>query len=295
MPRLRTTASPSTELYYEDRGQGQAIVLVHGWPLSGAMWESQVNALVDAGFRCVTYDRRGFGWSGRPIGGYDYDTFASDLNDVVTSLDLNNFTLVGFSMGGGEVARYIGRYGTEHVSKAVLLSSVPPFLLKTNDNPEGLDGKLFDGFIDAIKKDRINFLTGFLQQFYNRAPGSTTPSDDVLAYNKSIAWAASPLGTQQCVDAFGRTDFRSDLAKFDLPTLVIHGDQDKIVPFDASGKRSAALIKNARLEVIKGAPHGLTATHGERVTELLASFLKETPAEKSAPRAHRKPDDTIRI
>jgi non-heme chloroperoxidase len=294
MPTLKTTASPSTELYYEDRGEGQAIVLVHGWPLSGAMWESQVNSLVDAGFRCVTYDRRGFGRSGRPTGGYDYDTFASDLNDVVTALDLNSFTLAGFSMGGGEVARYIGKYGTERVRKAVLISAVPPFLLKTDDNPEGVDGKVFDGFIDAIKKNRVDFLANFLLQFFNRDPGSSTPSDDVVAYNKSIAWIASPVGTQQCVVAFSATDFRADLAKFDVPTLVIHGDQDHIVPFEVSGKRSAALIKGARLEVIKGAPHGLTATHGDRVTELLAGFLKET-TEKAAPRAYRAPDDTIRI
>jgi non-heme chloroperoxidase len=294
MPTLKTSASPSTELYYEDRGEGPAIVLVHGWPLSGAMWESQVNALVDQGFRCVTYDRRGFGRSGRPNGGYDYDTFASDLNDVVTALDLHSFTLAGFSMGGGEVARYIGKYGTERVHKAVLVAAVPPFLLKTDDNPDGVDGKVFDGFIDAIKKNRVNFLAGFLQQFFNREPGSSTPSDDVIAYSKSIAWIASPVGTQQCVVAFGKTDFRPDLAKFDLPTLVIHGDQDRIVPFEVSGKRSAALIKGARLEIIKGAPHGLTATHGDRVTELLAGFLKET-TEKAAPRAYRGPDDTIRI
>lgn len=293
MPTLKTTASPSTELYYEDRGEGQAIVLVHGWPLSGAMWESQVNALVDAGFRCVTYDRRGFGRSGRPTGGYDYDTFASDLNDVVTALDLQSFTLAGFSMGGGEVARFIGRYGTERVHKAVLIAAVTPFLLKTNDNPDGVDGKVFDGMIDALKKDRVTFLAGFLQQFFNREAGSSTPSDDVIAYSKSIAWIASPVGTQQCVVAFGKTDFRADLAKFDVPTLVIHGDQDRIVPFDVSGKRSAALIKGARLEVLKGAPHGLTATHGDRVTELLAGFLKEATA-KGAPRAHRAKDEMLR-
>ena len=293
MPTLKTTASPSTELYYEDRGDGQAIVLIHGWPLSGAMWESQVNALVDAGFRCVTYDRRGFGRSGRPTGGYDYDTFASDLNDVVTTLGLNSVTLAGFSMGGGEVARYIGKYGTERVQKAVLIAAVPPFLLKTGDNPDGVDGKAFDGMIDGLKKDRVNFLADFLQQFFNRDPGSSTPSDDVMAYTKSIAWIASPVATQQCVVAFGRTDFRADLAKFDVPTLVIHGDQDRIVPFEVSGKRSAALIKGARLEVIKGGPHGLTATHGDRVTQLLASFLKETTSREAA-RAHRAKDETIR-
>jgi non-heme chloroperoxidase len=294
MPTLKTTAAPTTELYYEDRGQGRAIVLVHGWPLSGAMWESQVNALVDAGFRCVTYDRRGFGRSGRPVGGYDYDTFASDLNDVITALDLNSFALAGFSMGGGEVARYIGKYGTERVSKAVLVSAVPPFLLKTADNPDGVDAAVFNGMIDGIKKDRINFLAGFLLQFFNRDPGSSTPTDDVLAYSKAIAWGASAVGTQQCITAFGTTDFRADLARFDLPTLVIHGDQDRIVPFEVSGKRSAALVKGARLEVIRGAPHGLTATHGERVTELLAGFMQETTPEKVASRGTRAPDQSLR-
>jgi non-heme chloroperoxidase len=294
MPILKTTAAPTTELYYEDRGKGRAIVLVHGWPLSGAMWESQVNSLVDAGFRCVTYDRRGFGRSGRPVGGYDYDTFASDLDDVVTALDLDSFALVGFSMGGGEVARYIGKYGTERVSKAVLISAVPPFLLQTADNPDGVDGAVFNGMIDGIKKDRINYLSGFLLQFFNRDPGSSTPTDDVLTYNKTIAWSASAVGTQQCITAFGTTDFRADLAKFDLPTLVIHGDQDRIVPFEVSGKRSAALVKGARLEVIRGAPHGLTATHGDRVTELLTGFMQETTPEKVASRGARAPDQSLR-
>jgi non-heme chloroperoxidase len=295
MPTLRTTASPTTELYYEDRGQGPAIVLIHGWPLSGAMWESQVNALVDAGFRCVSYDRRGFGRSGRPNGGYDYDTFAGDLHDVVTALDLHSFALAGFSMGGGEVARYIGKYGTERVSKAVLISAVTPFLLKTDDNPDGLDGAVFDGMIDGLKKDRINFLAGFLEQFFNREPGSAMPSDDVIAYAKSVAWIASPVGTQQCVTAFGRTDFRPDLAKFDLPTLVIHGDMDRIVPIEASGKRAAALIAGARLEVITGAPHGLTVTHGDRVTALLSTFMQETATQTSSVRTHRSPDQSIRL
>jgi peroxiredoxin len=257
------------------------------------MWESQANALVDAGFRCVTYDRRGFGRSGRPASGYDYDTFASDLNDVVTALDLQSFTLAGFSMGGGEVARFIGKYGTERVHKAVLIAAVTPFLLKTSDNPEGVDATVFDGMIDGIKKDRINFLAGFLEQFFNRDPGSSMPTDDLIAYSKSIAWIASPVGTQQCIVAFGTTDFRPDLAKFDVPTLVIHGDDDRIVPLEVSGKRAAALIKGARLEVIKGAPHGLTATHSDRVTELLAGFLKET-ASKNAPRAHRVAEGTVR-
>ncbi len=293
MPMLKTTAAPSTELFYEDRGQGQPIVLIHGWPLSGAMWETQVNDLVAAGFRCITYDRRGFGRSGRPMGGYDYDTFAADLHDLITALDLESFALVGFSMGGGEVARFIGRYGTSKVTAAALVSAVPPFLLKTPDNPEGIDGKMFDGMIQGIKKDRIDFLDGFFPQFFNRDSGTKTPSDDVIAYSKSIAWIASPVGTQECIIAFGTTDFRHDLAKFDVPTIVIHGDQDRIVPIDVSGKRSAEMIMGSRLEVIEGAPHGLTATHPERVSELLRDFLRSarTPAEA---RGYRSAADTVR-
>jgi peroxiredoxin len=274
MPYITATATPSTEIYYEDLGQGTPVVLIHGWPLSQAMWEGQINALTAAGYRCVAYDRRGFGRSGRPVGGYDYDTFASDLNDLLTTLDLRGATLAGFSMGGGEVARYIGRYGTERISKAMLVGAVPPFLLQTPDNPAGVPEAVFDEMLAGVVQDRVAFFESFFKNFFNWTPGSGTPSDDVVAFAKSIAWHASPLATQQCIVAFGKTDFRADLKAFDVPTLVIHGDRDQIVPIEVSGKLSAQLIPGARLEVVKGAPHGFAATHGAELNQLMLDFLK---------------------
>jgi non-heme chloroperoxidase len=273
LPFVTATAAPSTEIYYEDLGNGAPIVLIHGWPLSHRMWEGQVNALVAAGHRCIAYDRRGFGESGRPTGGFEYDTFASDLNDLVTALDLRDVTLAGFSMGGGEVARYIGRYGTARVSKAMLIAAVPPFLLQTPDNPAGVPVSVFDGMLAGVTEDRIGFLETFMKNFFNWTPGSGTPSDDAVAFAKSIAWTASPLGTQQCIVAFGKTDFRGDLAKFDVPTLIVHGDRDKIVPFEVSGKLSGEAIAGSRVEVVKGAPHGLNATHGAELNRLMLDFL----------------------
>ena len=274
MPVIKTTGTPSTDIHYVDVGAGQPVVLIHGWPLSHRMWESQISALVDGGYRCVAYDRRGFGDSGKPAGGYDYDTFASDLNDLVTSLELKDAVLAGFSMGGGEVARYIGRYGTGRVAKAMLLGAVPPFLLKTADNPEGADKAVFDGMIAGVKKDRIGFLDQFFPNFYNWDTPHPGVSDDLIPFSKSVAWIASPVATQECITAFGTTDFRADLAKFDVPTLVAHGDADRIVPFEGSGKRSAEMIKGSRLEVLKGAPHGFAATHAQKLNELMLDFLK---------------------
>lgn len=274
MPYVKTTGAPATEIYYQDRGQGQPVVLIHGWPLSHRMWEAQINSVTEAGYRCVAYDRRGFGESGKPAGGYDYDTFASDLNDLMTQLDLRDAVLAGFSMGGGEVARYLGRYGSQRVSRAMLLGAVPPFLLKTADNPAGVDKTLFDGMLDAVRKDRIAFLEQFFPNFYNYESGSKGVSADLIPFSKWIAWGASPLGTQQCIVAFGTTDFRKDLKKITVPTLVVHGDSDRIVPFDVSGKRSHEMIKGSRLEVLKGAPHGFAATHAQQLNELMLDFLR---------------------
>jgi len=276
MPTFSTTSTPGTHIHYEDLGgYGRPVVLIHGWPLSHRMWEGQINALTDAGYRCVAYDRRGFGESGRPTEGYDYDTFASDLNDLIHTLALKDAVLVGFSMGGGEVVRYLARYGDEErVTGAVLIGAVPPFLLKTADNPEGVDRSVFDGMIAAVKANRITFLETFLPNFYNLDAEGRDLSADMVAYAKSIAWPASPLATQQCITAFGTTDFRQDVSGIAVPTLVVHGDVDRIVPLAISGQRTAAMIAGSRLEVIAGAPHGLTATHGERLNALLLDFLQ---------------------
>jgi len=274
MPTLKTSAAPATDIFYEDRGSGRPVVLIHGWPLSGAMWEGQVNALVDAGFRAVTYDRRGFGRSGRPDGGFDYDTFASDLNDLVTALDLTDATLVGFSMGGGEVARYVGRYGETRLRSIALVGAVTPFMLQTADNADGVPGDVFDGMLAAVKRDRVGFCSGFVPNFYNFDAATTDPAQrDVIAWSKSILWPASAVGTQQCITAFGKTDFRDDLRAVSVPTLVIHGDADNIVPLEKSGRRVPEFVQGARLEVVQGAPHGLAATHGERLTRLLLEFV----------------------
>lgn len=274
MPFALTTDANRTEIYYEDVGKGKPVVLIHGWPLSHRMWEAQVTGLVEAGYRCVAYDRRGFGRSGQPNAGYDYDTFASDLNDLMNHHDLSDVTLAGFSMGGGEVARYIGRYGTDRVSKAMLLGAVTPYLLKTPDNPGGVDKSVFDGLIDGVKKNRTAFLANFFPNFYNYDGSSKDENPDLIPFSKWIAWKASPIGTRECITAFGTTDFRGDLEKFTIPTMVVHGDSDRIVPFEVSGKLAHEAIAGSRLEIIKGAPHGFAATHAEQLTGLMLDFLR---------------------
>ena len=266
--------SAPIELYYEDHGSGSPVVLIHGWPLSGRSWEDQVPALVEAGYRVVTYDRRGFGKSSQPFGGYDYDTFAADLGALVTHLDLRGATLVGFSMGGGEVARYIGRYGSDRVAKTVLAAAVPPYLYQSDDNPEGgLDDATIQQFKEGVRGDRIAFLDGFTTDFFTAGDRSDLISEPSRLYHREIAAFASPKGTLDCIDAFGRTDFREDLAKIDVPTLVIHGDSDGIVPFEVSGKRSHEAIANSSLVLIEGAPHGFNATHAEQFNRALLEFL----------------------
>jgi pimeloyl-ACP methyl ester carboxylesterase len=265
--------SCNIELYYEDHGAGRPVVLIHGWPLSGASWEKQVPALIAAGYRVITYDRRGFGQSSRPASGYDYDTLASDLHQIMTKLDLHDATLVGFSMGGGEVARYLGRYGTERLKSAVFMAAVTPFLLKTPDNPAGVDGGVFEGIKQAIIADRPAFLTSFLSNFYNlHVFGGKKVSDEVVRLSWNIAAGASPKGTLDCVHSW-LTDFREDLIRIELPTLVIHGDNDRILPFAATGSRTHEAVKGSRLMVVAGAPHGLNWTHAEEVNRELLAFL----------------------
>ena len=267
--------SGTIDLYYEDHGTGKPVVLIHGWPLSSKSWEKQVPVLLESGYRVITYDRRGFGNSGKPTFGYDYDTLAEDLHRLMTELDLRDATLVGFSMGGGEVARYLGTYGSDRVEKAVFISAIPPFLLKTSDNPEGVEGSVFDGIIESIAADRPAFLSGFLLNFYNvDVFGGDRVSDEVVRLSWNVAAAASPVGTLDCVSAW-LTDFRGDLASIDVPVLVIHGDADRIVPFPASGKRIPEFVRDSRLVAIEGGPHGITWTHAERVNRELLDFLEE--------------------
>ncbi len=268
-----TESGAPIELYYEDLGTGAPVVLIHGWPLSGRSWENQVPALVEAGHRVITYDRRGFGWSSQPWGGYDYDTFAADLNALLEHLDLRDANLVGFSMGGGEVVRYMAKYGTDRVARAVLASAVPPFLFKSTDNPDGaFDDAAIAGLQDGVKKDRLAFLDTFMTNFFS-AGTKLTVSEAQRTYGIDIAAFASAKGSLDCITAFSRTDFRGDVAKVDVPTLVIHGDSDAIVPFEASGKRSAELIPGARLVVVEGGPHGINASHGKQFNRALLDFI----------------------
>lgn len=266
--------STPIDLYYEDHGSGPPVVLIHGWPLSGRSWEKQVTALLGAGRRVITYDRRGFGKSSQPATGYDYDTFAEDLHKLVSALDLRDFALVGFSMGGGEVARYLGAYGTDRVSKAVFMAAVPPYLLKTPDNSGGLDISVFEGIKKGIAADRLAFLSQFLANFYNvDVLRDKQISDEVVRDSWNIASGASPVGTLECVTAW-YTDFRQDLRRIDVPTLIIHGDSDRILPIEVTGKATQAAIKGSRLVTVKGGPHGLNWTHAEEVNRELVSFLK---------------------
>ena len=268
-----TENSTSIDLYYEDHGSGSPVVLIHGWPLSGASWEKQTAALLAAGHRVITYDRRGFGRSSQPSTGYNYDTFAADLDAVLTKLDLKGVELVGFSMGSGEVTRYIGKYGTGLVRKAVLIGTLGPYLVKAADNAEGVDASVFDGIKSAIKSDRPAFLIEFLRNFYNYdVTGGKLVSERVLEANWNVAVGASPAGTLACVDAWIE-DFRKDIPRNTVPTLILHGDADRILPPDATARRQAKMIKGARLVELPEGSHGVLWTHAERINSELVSFL----------------------
>ena len=276
MPRITVGQenSGSIDLHYEDHGAGKPVVLIHGWPLSGRSWEKQVPVLLEAGHRVITYDRRGFGESSKPSVGYDYDTFADDLATIMENCcEGRDAALVGFSMGGGEVARYIGTYGTERVSKAVFMAAVPPFLLKTPDNPTGVESAVFEGIKNAIAADRPAFLSKFLADFYSvDTLRGTRISDEVVRLNWNIAAGASPKGTLDCVSAWV-TDFRKDLQRIDVPALVVHGDDDRILPLAATATPAHEAITGSRLVVVQGGPHGLNWTHADEVNRELLKFV----------------------
>jgi len=261
------------DVYYEDHGSGQPVVLIHGYPLNGHSWERQESVLLDAGYRVIAYDRRGWGQSSKPTVGHDYDTFAADLNALLEHLDLNDIVMAGFSMGTGEVTRYLGTYGSDRVSKAVLMGAIPPFLLKTDENPKGVDGGVFAGIKDAIHKDRYAYFKDFLDNFYNvDVFGGTRISDQAWQNSFNVACIGSAHASYVCVDTW-LTDFRDDLPKIDVPTLVIHGTGDRILPYSATAERLPGLIGDMKLVTVKDGPHNIGWTHPEVVNPALLAFL----------------------
>jgi len=264
------------ELYYEDHGSGTPVVLIHGWPLSGRAWEKQVPALVDAGYRVITYDRRGFGKSSQPWNSYEFETFADDLHNVIEHLDLHNAVLVGFSMGGGEVARYLGKYGSARIRKAVLAGSVTPYLFKSDDNPEGgYDEAGLNGFQQVVKADRLTFLDAFIRGLFSTEARPDLVSESFIDYCRDIARFASPKATLDCIAAFAQTDFRADLEKITIPVLILHGDTDANVPLEVSAKRTQKAIAGSKLVIFEGAPHGLNVTHAEKFNAELIDFIRD--------------------
>jgi non-heme chloroperoxidase len=277
MPSLTvaTENDAPIEIHYEDHGRGQPIVLIHGYPLNGNSWERQERDLLAHGNRVISYDRRGFGRSSQPTVGYDYDTFAADLHALIEHLDLSSIVLVGFSMGTGEVTRYLATYGSTRVRKAALLGTIPPFVLKTDDNPEGVDGKVFADIKAALAKDRYAFFEDFLNNFNNvDVLGGTRISDRAWQASFNVAAGSSPFATYACVDTW-LTDFRADLGKIDVPVLVMHGTQDRILPFDSTAARLPALIADCTLVSVEGGPHNIVWTHSDEVNAALLAFLRE--------------------
>ena len=279
--------SGDIDLYYEDHGSGDPVVLIHGYPLSGASWEKQLPVLLEAGHRVITYDRRGFGRSSQPTTGYNYDIFAEDLHKLITRLKLHNFSLVGFSMGGGEVARYIGKYGSKGVSKAVIVGGIPPYLLKTTDNPDGVDESVFEGIQKAVAADRYAFFIEFFKNFFNTDVFlGKRISEQAVQASWNVAAGASATASLACVPTW-HEDFRNDVARIDVPTLVIHGEADRIVPIQASGAKIAKLVKGARLLAIKDGPHAVSWTHADEVNAELVNFLGRGAAKRAASTSQR--------
>ncbi|HEY9357724.1 MAG TPA: alpha/beta hydrolase [Arthrobacter sp.] len=271
-----TENSTDIELYYEDHGSGRPVVLIHGYPLDGSSWEKQTAALLDAGHRVITYDRRGFGKSSKPAGGYDYDTFAADLNTLLTRLELHDAALVGFSMGTGEVARYLSTYGSGRVARAAFLGSLQPFLLKADDNPDGVPQEVFDGLMSAVTADRYAFFTEFFKNFYNTDTFLGTPRLSKEAVNASWNLAAASGATASvAAQPTWLTDFRADIPRIDVPALIVHGTADNILPIDSTGRLFAKALPSADYVEIDGAPHGLLWTHAAEVNDALLAFLKK--------------------
>jgi len=260
-------------IYYEDYGKGLPVVFIHGWPLSGSMWEYQVTQLPQQGLRCITYDRRGFGKSDRPFSCYDYNTLASDLKAVLDELDLHEVTLVGFSMGGGEIAKYFSLYGGERIAKVVLISAVVPYMLQTEDNADGVPQGEFDKMLKAITDDRPAFLEAFNKDFYGVELLNNPVTNAYLSNALIRGMDASPIATIECAKSFSSTDFRNDVPEINVPTLIIHGDKDKTVPIKATGEQAAKMINGAVLKVYEGAPHGLWFTEKDKLNQDLIDFI----------------------
>jgi len=269
-----TTGEP-VKLFVHETGKGKPVIFISGWPLSHEMWEYQFNELPKHNLRCIAYDRRGFGKSDKPWDGYDYDTLAADLKAIIEELDLRDVTLVGFSMGGGEVVRYLSTYGSERISKAVLISSVVPYMLKTDDNPTGLPKEMFDGFVESAEEDRPKFLATFGKSFYGNSLLNNAVSDEMLQWHSGLCLQASGRATTQCIRSFSETDFRNDLSAIKIPVLIIHGDADKTVPIDASSDLTSEYLPNADYHVYEGAPHGLFITDKETLNEDLIEFINQ--------------------
>jgi non-heme chloroperoxidase len=266
--------STEVKIYYEDHGAGQPVVLIHGYPLSGRAWDKQVPVLLEAGYRVITYDRRGFGQSSQPTSGYHYDTFAADLNTLLEHLDLRDAVLAGHSMGTGEVTRYLADYGSARVAKGVLVSPIPPYLLQAGDNSEGVPQALFDGFVQAARADVPAWMKGFLDNFYNMETlRGTLVSDQAWQASWNLAVTASVTAAVACIGTW-TTDFRDDLPKIDVPTLVIHGDADQVLPLDKTASRLPGLIKDMRLVVVEGGPHAIPWTHADQVNTALLEFIR---------------------
>ncbi len=274
MPMPTITTVDNTQLYVKDWGSGRPVILMHGWPLSSDSWDDQAMAIANAGYRTIAYDRRGFGRSSQPWTGYDYDTLADDLAAVIAQTGAQDAVVVGFSMAGGEIARYMSSHSGRGLSKAVLVSSVVPYMLKTKDNPEGTDASVFDGMTKAMKEDRAKFFAGFFKDFYGVGLLSHPTSDEVVQWSCNVAMQASLKATLECAKSFATTDFRPDLPAFKMPTLIIHGTDDKTVPIDAAGRAAAVGIANSTLIEYDGAAHGLPATHKDQLIKDLLDFIR---------------------